>query len=428
MPAEADNVVPFPTKKTAFKLSEDQERAIELAQKFMASDEKYMSLIGPAGSGKSTIVKLILDMIKDKHSNFEIMLSATTHKAAQNLREITTGDVGTVHSLLKVKIKRNFKNGHQYLELDKRKFNKWDYHNSVLVIDEASMCGEDLIKIIKSVTETVKLKVIFVGDNAQLSPVGELPSVTVDPDNCPWSIAQLTTVHRQAADNPIIALATKIRLGEEFDFSSLPSSGGKGAFLMPKKNWKNQFIEQCQSEDDLNRMVVLTNRYTEKANNFIRKVKYGKDVEPYVVDEVMTSASAVNHMDSLLIQNNEDVHIHSVKSDEFGFWNLEVIRLNTEKVKVRALSSMSDRKAYLESLANKARTGSGSWQDFYKESDAISDLRPVYAGTTHKAQGSTYNDVYIDLSDMARCYEPDEHRKLLYTAITRASNAVYLTE
>jgi exodeoxyribonuclease-5 len=58
--------------------------------------------------------------------------------------------------------------------------------------------------------------------------------------------------------------------------------------------------------------------------------------------------------------------------------------------------------------------------------EAFADLRPTHAATAYKAQGSTYGTVFIDLHNIGKCNIPSTVARMLYVAITRASNQVVL--
>lgn len=63
---------------------------------------------------------------------------------------------------------------------------------------------------------------------------------------------------------------------------------------------------------------------------------------------------------------------------------------------------------------------------YYSLKEQFPDLRPRDAATIHKAQGSTYNQVFIDLSDLSTCRNPDMAARLLYVAFSRAKERVVL--
>lgn len=55
------------------------------------------------------------------------------------------------------------------------------------------------------------------------------------------------------------------------------------------------------------------------------------------------------------------------------------------------------------------------------------DLRPAYSCTINKAQGSTYRKAFIDLDDVSRCNSGEQIARMLYVAVSRASENVFLT-
>jgi hypothetical protein len=66
------------------------------------------------------------------------------------------------------------------------------------------------------------------------------------------------------------------------------------------------------------------------------------------------------------------------------------------------------------------------WKRYFDLKGKYPDLRPRDAATVHKAQGSTYETVFIDLDDLSTCRNPDMAARLLYVAFTRAKKRVVL--
>ena len=84
---------------------------------------------------------------------------------------------------------------------------------------------------------------------------------------------------------------------------------------------------------------------------------------------------------------------------------------NTEKIQ-KALA-----------IKSKSKTG---WQAYYKIKNSLADLRPPFAGTTHKAQGGTFPAVFIDKTNINKCKNRATRARLFYVALTRASENVYI--
>jgi len=66
------------------------------------------------------------------------------------------------------------------------------------------------------------------------------------------------------------------------------------------------------------------------------------------------------------------------------------------------------------------------WHNYYTVKEFFADLRPPHASTVHKSQGSTYKKVFIDLVDIGANHVSEEVARMLYVAITRASEEVIL--
>jgi superfamily I DNA/RNA helicase len=66
------------------------------------------------------------------------------------------------------------------------------------------------------------------------------------------------------------------------------------------------------------------------------------------------------------------------------------------------------------------------WDRFFKFRDNHPDLRSVAASTTHKAQGSTYDEVIVDLADIGKCTQDEMAARLQYVALTRPKNRIYI--
>ena len=90
-----------------------------------------------------------------------------------------------------------------------------------------------------------------------------------------------------------------------------------------------------------------------------------------------------------------------------------------------AMEGYEKRKKYLDSLARFSRQNS-NWRQFYDASDSIADLRSATSITAHSSQGSTFDNIFINLSDMSICKNREERQRLLYVAVTRAQGTVYV--
>lgn len=215
-------------------LTNDQRQALEKLHAFLESDERIFILQGYAGSGKTTLLKGFVEYLESLKKKYQLM--APTGRAAKVIREKTNKEATTIHRGI-----YNFASL-DTIEAENELVEEQSYHyvfpinqisedQNILIIDEASMVSSkeskhelftfgtgfllnDLLTYAKISTSNNKL--IFVGDPAQLPPVGDNKSLALDPDyfisdlNLCTKTAELTEVVRQN-DNLILKNAEKIR-------------------------------------------------------------------------------------------------------------------------------------------------------------------------------------------------------------------------
>jgi exodeoxyribonuclease-5 len=179
----------------AFTLSPQQQAAIGKVDLWLRSDRQVFRLYGYAGTGKTTIAKLVAARARGK-----VSFAAYTGKAAAVMRANGCNGASTIHSLIYT-AREDKETGQLLWSIDKRS----DAKNArLIVIDECSMIdervGRDLLAF--------GAQVLVLGDPAQLPPVegsGWFVRPDIEPD------VLLTEIHRQALDNPILQLADLAR-------------------------------------------------------------------------------------------------------------------------------------------------------------------------------------------------------------------------
>ena len=163
-------------------LNDDQEKASAIFTDFLIDDTaKYMVIMGPAGSGKTTLVRSLLATMKsrlklytlllgskDEVPSFTTELTATTNKAVAVLSKLSGKECMTVHSRLGLVPQEDYSTGKVNFV---RGIKHAPIYNTLLVIDEASFIDDDLFQTID--TSTVNCKILFIGDQYQLAPVNQ---------------------------------------------------------------------------------------------------------------------------------------------------------------------------------------------------------------------------------------------------------------
>lgn len=433
---------------TEIVLSPSQEAACNAFREFLADPKARVFLLsGFAGSGKSFLVKHLVGVTKEEHAllrqlvpgtpepNF--IFTATTNKAASVLEEISGTSVGegyTIHKMLGLTIKTNFKTGDKRIEQSKRPLKP--LHNSILVIDEASMINRPLLKIIDDITSKIPgCKILFVGDSYQLPPVKE--------DVCPiFGMKEhahfLTDIQRQAADSPIISYAHNFREivdDESIPWPEVPHDGDNILYYEDEADFlsamKNTFrLYEDSSNVKMVKALAWTNNRVRELNQIIR-AELGYDGKYDVaLGETVTA-------------NNAIIHGTEVKAPTDSVWRVDSMaagrrqdipghHLSLQSLDARAAAGDAYIKVFQPDSWPKANAlakqyaKDRDWSSFYEIKDGWADMRSIYAQTVHKSQGSTYMECFIDINDIAKNNKWYEVARLMYVAITRAKMRVHI--
>lgn len=409
-----------------FTLTADQQKALEAFQDFLLDPmETVFVLSGFSGCGKSTLVRILLDrlpairktinLINPGTMKYEPVLTATTNKAAENLAMITGFEVRTIHSVLGLRVVTDFRANKTTLVPNQKAELPTD---KLLFVDEASYIDKDLLTLIFQ--RSIRCKVVFIGDPAQLAPV-QSTGTPVFAAN--FKGAALTQVVRQAEGNPIVDLSTKFRhtvnTGEFFSFKP---DGFHIQHIADREQFKRliacEFTRPDWKYAD-SKILAWTNKCVIDYNQFVRNLAKGDphfEVGDYAVCNSFISVSKAS------IKTDQLVLITSIEpdSDLYGVMGNFV----TVDGKLRAFhpKSLADKNQAIK----KARA-TGQYSAVSEMEDRWIDLRGAYACTINKAQGSTFGSVFIDLDDVGRCNSGDQLARMMYVAVSRAKHRVYLT-
>lgn len=187
-----------------FKLTDDQQTAYNEIMDFFIDPNRYVHILeGYSGTGKSTLVKKLLD---DFHLNMktfsllvpdmstDIVLTATTNKAAESLEDIIGRPVSTIFKTLGLVVNQNFRDNTSNLFV---KGNHEKLEDHILLIDEASYIDRQLFQKIFERTE--RCKILFIGDPAQLIDFKSKTACVFDSD---FTRSTLEEVVRQVSNEP----------------------------------------------------------------------------------------------------------------------------------------------------------------------------------------------------------------------------------
>lgn len=404
------------------QLSQDQQAAYDKMVDFICDPSKTAFVLeGYAGTGKSTLMQHFLEHLSKMNQTFKLLnpnyrepetqLTATTHKACENLRYITGADVPTIHSVLGQTLRKDYKTGKSEL-VDKANFEPPE--NNIIIIDEASYLDGSLLE--KCFSRTNHCKIVFMGDPAQLVPVGYKHAPVF---KAGFDTARLSVVHRNGGK--ILELATKFRevveTGEWFNFKP----DGTEVVHLPR-NLFNQAIEAEFTRPDWtfkdSRFLSWTNNRAVEYNGYIRGLAKG-DPNFQVGDYAVVNEFLHLYKQKTSFKNNQTVYISAIEPAEergvpgayYTINGIPVFRADDLIVHRRALAQ--------------ARKD-GDWAAV-GDMEQWADLRALYGETVNKSQGSTYGKVFIDLDDISRVNSSDQLARMLYVATSRAKHQVVFT-
>lgn len=415
---------PALTLTLTLTLTADQEAALSAFSLFLVDPiETVFVLSGYSGCGKSTLVKTLLErlpnfmhtarLINPSQTQYEVELTATTNKAAEMLSQITGYSAGTIHSFLGLRVQTDFKTNVTTL-VNRSDEQKEGY---LLFIDEASYIDAQLMGWIFK--KTKNCKIVFVGDPAQLTPIKSTGTPVFAAN---FSGAALTQVVRQAEGNPIVDLSTKFRntvnTGEFFAFKP----DGHHIQHMDRDAF-NLAIEQEFSRPNWrfqdSKILAWTNKCVIAYNQFVRNKVKG---DPHFAEGDYAVCNSFISLNRQTLKTDQMVQITGIGPDieRHGVMG-NMFDLDCS-CNVFMPKSLADKNQAIKT----ARASSDMHTVSEIEMTWI-DLRAAFAQTINKAQGSTYDKVFIDLDDISRCNSGDQIARMLYVAVSRARSFVVLT-
>ncbi len=457
-----------------YVLTKDQNKSLETFREWLDTPYSFKPFVmkGFAGSGKTYLAMKFLKLV----DNFDFCWTvvAPTHKAVGVLRKALdlesikpTWFPSTIHRLLRLKLKR--KADIEICEKTDQTEKSLDQLGLVLV-DEASMIDTKLLEIVLECARLNGTRLVFVGDPAQLPPVGESISPVFLMKRA-INVDLLEVVRHQG---PVLKLANSIR-NEKLSCDQPPvlsifkTGSGKVGFL-ERNDWlkraKSALKSASISEDyDRARILCYTNRIVENLVPHARRAIHGDMADQYQVlpGEVLISHKTVmahasvkdgeaGEEPDILISSNREMVVIDVTPETFDLGSLGISKeydftfpiVETQVAKVScdqrefSLRLMpqagSESRSHLEQVLNKLsnqareigkKNNSSIWKLFFFVRDSFASLGPASVLTVHRSQGSTFGDVFIT-SDVFWPKDLEFRKRLLYVAVSRASKGVWI--
>lgn len=451
-------------KSIGFELTKSQEITSHMLAHFFTdrSDRQIFLLKGYAGTGKTTLIAACVRALLMQ--GVKVVLLAPTGRAAKVLSQYSGYPAFTIHKWIYRQQSQNEAIGQFVLNQNKSS-------NTIFIVDEASMInnsstedssfgsGNVLEDLIHFIDDGDNCRLMLVGDQAQLPPVRLDLSPALDKrvlQSYGYEVAEITLeeVVRQAADSGILSNATSLRTYIAKNHIEIPKFQLVGYDDIVKLSGVDlvETLESSYSKVGIEDTMVISysNKRANKYNQGIRNQILWREEELSIGDLLMVVRNNYFWVEKVpdvnFIANGDIVEVVRIKGmkELHGFRFAEVtvkladyqqqeldvvIMLDTLALDAPALPSSRSNELF-ESVSLDYADEINKRNRFKKiKADPYFNALQVkfaYAVTCHKAQGGQWKHVYIDQGFFRDDMISKEYLRWLYTALTRATEKVYL--
>lgn len=391
---------------------------------------------GLAGTGKTTLCKALIENLLPFTNGKYITCTAPTNKAVSVLRSkvipMNRTTFISTHASLKMKRFIDEKTGKIFFEPNFHPKEPPLKNVYALIIDEASMINKNLLRHIEEWATIQKCKVIFLMDYHQLPPVNE---VEMPVHTMGYPDVELTEIIRQKENNPIINISLNLNLVNSKQDNLIKKEVLNGYVF---SNNFDKIIKKLSISNgtDYYKYIGYTNENVNKINSIVRYKLYGDNPPKIIEGETMIFdtpyAQTYSTNEEITVKNSRIVDKYVTYFDTV--YNLKYYIINANYIdkdvyiggiKVIHEDSEKDFKTIKKKIKEAIKKCEMTWVDYYKFIEQFAQLKYNHAITCHKSQGSTYQNVILNINDFKKC-KGNEYYHLLYTGITRASNMVIL--
>lgn len=465
-------------------LKPGQQVALDKFKAFILSDSKRIFILkGYAGTGKTTLLRMLVDELVERSCNFQLL--ASTGRAAKIVSNITGCEAKTVHSLIytfqelsqdiaKIVDDRKTtgvdKSGQLLLNFELVAFNNETDDVRFYIVDEASMVSDKAdSNAVQAVFGTGRLladllkydtrgKFIFVGDECQLPPVAQnfSPALTASYISTTFGLkaeeAALTEIVRQQGDNDIIVASKKVRdlyhNPPAIKWAKFPLRSFRNIKLYPDQaSLIRQYVDniKCNGYND-STFICFSNRTCDMVTSIIRPMMGINGATVLKNDLLLVTQN--NYISGLMNGDLVQVEEVGVREKRAGltFVKISVKELFSKKVFAQLLvenvlynnqtnlTQSEQKELFVDYFLRMRANGISQNSEFFKlnmfRDPYLNALRAVYgyALTCHKSQGGEWNHVYLDIAKNVPAIEKPYVYQWIYTAMTRAKVQLHIVD
>lgn len=406
-----------------FNLTPSQERGYNTFLPFyLDPNQTVMLLKGYSGTGKTTLVKYLMEQLPmmDQMAKLvapdyvppEIILTATTNQAAEAF-SLAVGYkpvASTIYSACQLRVVKDYKT---------RESNLVAYgdglENKLVFIDEASFLDAEALS--KILAQCYKCKIVFIGDPAQLTPVGSEKMPVFEMNACEIELTDLVRFTGGVMETFMGSLRAAVMEGNWSKFPLTPGVIDR----LDRKAFNAEALRLFSEEKDKQiKILAYTNDRVTAFNNYLSKKILGS-VIPQVGQKMLVNEAVQSN--ACRCTANEEVIIETIEpAVEYSYPGHTVRFLGKGGYFFMPKNRGDKEKAHQQAV----------YDDDYQAMKIILDtwieLRPAFAQTINKSQGSTYDIIMIDLDDVCSMTRTLEQlARLLYVGLSRARSRIIMT-
>ncbi len=475
-------------EEEAIVLTDEQEQALSELLEFVNDsdpDNNERILCGPAGVGKSVVASQFIIKLIEEQRSFKIV--APTHKAASVIAKYIDEAVSVeddpfavqpeVITLAKYLGKVPTicdRTGRKLFQ--QNKYLKEQHTADIIIFEECSMIGDRDLECIRDKYED-NTKAIFLGDHYQLPAVGGGITPAVFEKNIPTSL--LTTTLRYYNESAIGMMTNSIRTKYNEQLYGIP--WGKVAQWAASKpdvfvystpsRFKEELVQAMEDNDWVNnkdsvRALCYTNSDVDRTNSYVRQNYFGIDstgyqpndhmiaLAPFVRLPIIGKEDEYSSLEAQCSSNPKDfIHIlsnceefelieklgthkftydNTYKSLRYEEWQCSTedstftARLLHYKSRGTLNTILSDLKDEALSHPAGSKARNRAWSKRYKLEECFDNASFSYCMTIHKSQGSSIDNVFVNLGFINNVYSKPIRRALVYTALTRVRSNLHI--
>ena len=409
---EADNVKKIPNFKKELEKIENK-GSIELSDKqveavTMVNDNNVSIITGGPGTGKTTIIKTIIDIYKLRGK--KVVLCAPTGRAAKRMTEATGNEASTLHRLLEI--------GKVFDDKPNPDLDVTPIDGDVVIIDEVSMVDIFLMNyVLKAIFKGTKL--VLVGDTDQLPSVGPGTVLKDLIDSKKIPCIRLNKIFRQALQSNIIVNSHKVNEGINF-IDETEEENIKTRKNNNKLNTKENdfiFIDEKSTLNIVNKILEMYN-LDEQIITPSKKGDLGtKNLNKLIQEKFNPQSTVKNEKKFGDIIFREGDKIMQTKNNYDIMWRRKSeINSGIFNGEMGVIEKIDDDAGEIKIRFDDDKVAFYSYQD-------LDQIEHSYAITVHKSQGSEFQTVIMPIFQAPPMLLT---RNLLYTGMTRAKEKLIM--